>query len=99
MRLKAAAPPSASTACCSHVFPTKPCGHIVSETNLTATGRGSIATAAAERAAAVPVGSMGWRVHTCQHVNSKQRHTKDVPTRRVQYFTVYDGGALFSYCF
>ena len=58
VRLKAAAPPSASTACCSHVFPTKPCGHIVSETNLTATGMGSIATAAAERAAAVPVGSM-----------------------------------------
>ena len=48
-RLKMEEPPCWSSACCSHVLPTKPCGHIVSETKVTATGMGNRVRAAALR--------------------------------------------------
>ena len=43
------APPCWSSALCSHVFPTKPCGHMVSETKVTETGMGNRVRAAALR--------------------------------------------------
>ena len=48
-RLKMDAPPCWSSALCSHVFPTKPCGHMVSETKVTETGMGNRVREAALR--------------------------------------------------
>ena len=47
--MKMDAPPCWSSALCSHVFPTKPCGHMVSETKVTETGMGNRVRAAALR--------------------------------------------------
>ena len=57
-RLKIDEPPCWSSACCSHVLPTKPCGHIVSETKVTATGMGNRVRAAALR---IMAACRGWR--------------------------------------
>ena len=49
--MKTAVPPALSSARCSHDFPTKPCGHMVSLTKVMSTGMGSTAAA---RVAAIP---------------------------------------------
>ena len=52
--MKMDAPPCWSSALCSHVFPTKPCGHMVSETKVTETGMGNRVRAAALRIMEAP---------------------------------------------